>query len=1290
MGDVACDQCEEPLVLSPPIGDVSEPSNQKSLYGSLKLDNQVGRKNMAGVPPVSVPSIAFGRRDQSAGTDTSIPVGQQSGSTLWGHVIDRFGRGTSSSSRKDSRFQSQPPPQDTYHPSSRVSNSWAARWSRGPTIPDIERPVGSNAYTERNPPSANTSSYVSQLNQFVNVHPVFKAASHTSPHFGTPSTQQKGTPPNGQHLASAEAFSRALLASQSQYQEPAGTGSARPSAPSLVPSPEVSLRMPAASANGVAGSSSAVPATNLVKPKRRVAYSTNLVQHQQPPLTLPAPGSPSLTASPNHNAGYEFNSNEEGEEFLSEEEPQGNLWLRKVIIKLGTAHPVAPEFSDALVVPSLQFGDRLLEAFFSLEFYRKRIKWRVVAMCAFGLMMVCFQLWMGFANASRLRRLAAEEEAAAAAAAAAADSKVLQAAATVFEEVEARSRQLSELLISAMVRKLWSNTTEVENVNELSFYTLACVDQAVVDGVCLALWASVGFVAYMEVRMEAVSIIVQLFRTTLLVFFAQGMYSPCAIKQGAVDIVMNNLAVASANTTVFNCLGLARARRACLITLAWVAGAIELCIVMSRAPSLDQDDFPQLSLFIIGFLMVPVFSCVFRYRAEVSERESLFYAVMLEYERAQNSELNSQMNDMRTLQGTDIEKALPEGVVPSQIVHVAVMELKQAEKTADLIQATLPSLFEAQELPHSGWEITPISKDTDGHSSYKRDSQRGNHHFFSKYGGTTPNYRKDSAHSGWTGYHPPRASNARYWEVVMDASSDVKAKILNALKLLSRSHDLYAAQPQDPYQGAMLFHALGHDGSYYSRAHHLSSTTSRLQSNKTTATSVAPAAPLSGLRRISSGSVVMQDALSQMQQLPFLSGLGEMARNVGQNWTFDMLKVGRLTKDHAMLTTAMLLASPVIDKLNWSFDINKFYHFIRVIETEYSPTDRVPYHNRTHAAIHAHTMSVLLTWFQHAEQSTPLESLAVLVASLCHDVGHPGRTNAYLVNANRRLAIIYNDISVLENLHASKTFETLQHKESRFLAGAENEDYRFFRKLVIDLILATDMKLHFELINSYKLRRGCGEFGPFDESNRVLTLKLLMKAADLSHGALDWPIHQQLSMHVNEEFWAQGDAEEKLGLPKSPLCDRAKAHEMSKQQVSFLEFIVQPLYSELAAVDPSGNVASTCESLIKANIAKWRVMAASQSTVPVERTSTNDGKPAPPQGPKGAATPVALVMDDSSSQLDRKESNRSITYNIDIKLEEAASPLSARTLSATSRLSASPTRVLSPRRAPSPDKASQT
>ena len=46
---------------------------------------------------------------------------------------------------------------------------------------------------------------------------------------------------------------------------------------------------------------------------------------------------------------------------------------------------------------------------------------------------------------------------------------------------------------------------------------------------------------------------------------------------------------------------------------------------------------------------------------------------------------------------------------------------------------------------------------------------------------------------------------------------------------------------------------------------------------------------------------------------------------------------------------------------------------------------------------------MLQTWME------PLDEVAALLAAIIHDVDHPGRTNAFLVNSNNPLALLYND-----------------------------------------------------------------------------------------------------------------------------------------------------------------------------------------------------------------------------------------------------------------------------------------
>ena len=52
--------------------------------------------------------------------------------------------------------------------------------------------------------------------------------------------------------------------------------------------------------------------------------------------------------------------------------------------------------------------------------------------------------------------------------------------------------------------------------------------------------------------------------------------------------------------------------------------------------------------------------------------------------------------------------------------------------------------------------------------------------------------------------------------------------------------------------------------------------------------------------------------------------------------------------------------------------------------------------------------------------------MAALVAAAVHDVDHPGVTNLFLVAIRHELAIMYNDISVLENHHVATAFRALQ------------------------------------------------------------------------------------------------------------------------------------------------------------------------------------------------------------------------------------------------------------------------
>lgn len=83
------------------------------------------------------------------------------------------------------------------------------------------------------------------------------------------------------------------------------------------------------------------------------------------------------------------------------------------------------------------------------------------------------------------------------------------------------------------------------------------------------------------------------------------------------------------------------------------------------------------------------------------------------------------------------------------------------------------------------------------------------------------------------------------------------------------------------------------------------------------------------------------------------------------------------------------------------------------------------------------------------------------IGAACHDYQHPGVNNVYVINTRSDLAIKYNDKSPLENHHVAATFFLLMKGENDILENFNKDNYKQFRDRMIQLILATDMSVHF-------------------------------------------------------------------------------------------------------------------------------------------------------------------------------------------------------------------------------------
>jgi hypothetical protein len=262
-------------------------------------------------------------------------------------------------------------------------------------------------------------------------------------------------------------------------------------------------------------------------------------------------------------------------------------------------------------------------------------------------------------------------------------------------------------------------------------------------------------------------------------------------------------------------------------------------------------------------------------------------------------------------------------------------------------------------------------------------------------------------------------------------------------------------------------------------------------------------------------------------------------------------------------------------------DSNVLKNFIQKVVDSYSRENAI-YHNDLHAA---DVMQTLFTMIVRGElvkkmKLEDLDKFAILVAAICHDLKHTGQNNMFHINSKSKIAIRYNDISVLENYHIANTFKILKNEKFNILKNFKPEEFRILRRRIIDGILATDMANHQKVIGEikkktdlYLISKGINFTNLFTvESNKLFDvqqcmLNMCLHTADISNPAKPLEISEKWTYRVYEEFFRQGELEKKLGLSVSLLCDRDTTN-VNKAMIGFVNFIVMPTIDLLVNLLP--------------------------------------------------------------------------------------------------------------------------
>ena len=264
--------------------------------------------------------------------------------------------------------------------------------------------------------------------------------------------------------------------------------------------------------------------------------------------------------------------------------------------------------------------------------------------------------------------------------------------------------------------------------------------------------------------------------------------------------------------------------------------------------------------------------------------------------------------------------------------------------------------------------------------------------------------------------------------------------------------------------------------------------------------------------------------------------------------------------------TLVLIGKYIYNYFNFKEIINmtKFENWCQKITEGYNRNNS--YHTDLHAADITHTSFIYfkIGLVNDIIKLDKISICALFLSCICHDYKHPGFNNNYLMETNNPIALNYNDISILENMHISEAFKLIHSDKSyNVFENFDKEKYKKIRKQMISCVLGTDMSKHQHFVD---FMNNALKENKINESDKQEYMDLIVHSADISNPTKIFDVYYKWANLVVEEFYHQGDKEKELGLNCS--CDRNKVT-IYKSQLGFIDFIEIPFYDSFVKIFPN-------------------------------------------------------------------------------------------------------------------------
>lgn len=292
------------------------------------------------------------------------------------------------------------------------------------------------------------------------------------------------------------------------------------------------------------------------------------------------------------------------------------------------------------------------------------------------------------------------------------------------------------------------------------------------------------------------------------------------------------------------------------------------------------------------------------------------------------------------------------------------------------------------------------------------------------------------------------------------------------------------------------------------------------------------------------------------------------------------------TKKNTLCKIVYLLFLKIFNLDELNINAICFQSFIKEVSEHYHNN---PYHNFNHAVSVLQFTYMLIIETNISKYISKHKLFGLMVASLVHDIDHPGHTNNFEININSELAQKYKYKSVLENHHCSMSYYIMHKQHILLLNNLSIDQFIDVKETISECILTTDMKYHENLVSKLNNEFNNKSINDIHFTNdiQIMICKLIIHTADLSNTMRPFEISKKVAFKINDEFKNQAFIEEKLNLPTLDFMKIPDNKTLYKNELMFGLYIIKPLLDIFLKIYPN---IKYIQNEFDKNTLNWRML----------------------------------------------------------------------------------------------------